>query len=167
MIRYALVLLVTLLAGCASKKPADLAPWSPPPPTPSTPPRVVDGSLFSTTYSSLFEDRMAYRVGDILTIYLDERTKSLKSSGTNLGKNVGIDFPAPIILGKTLKDSSLSIDRQFKGDGSSSQQNMLDGSITVSVVAVMPNGALRVRGEKWITLNQGDEYIRLSGTLRP
>jgi len=24
-----------------------------------------------------------------------------------------------------------------------------------------------VRGEKWITLNRGDEYIRISGIIRP
>ena len=46
------------------------------------------------------------------------------------------------------------------------QQNSLRGEITVSVHAVQPNGILEIRGEKWLTLNQGDEYIRLSGLVR-
>ena len=42
----------------------------------------------------------------------------------------------------------------------------MSGSITVEVIEVLANGNLVIRGEKWLTLNTGDEYIRLSGTIR-
>ena len=45
--------------------------------------------------------------------------------------------------------------------------NSLSGNITVTVHDVLPNGVLMVKGEKWLTLNQGDEYIRISGMVRP
>jgi len=45
--------------------------------------------------------------------------------------------------------------------------NSLSGNITVTVHDIMPNGTLVVRGEKWLTLNQGEEYIRVSGMVRP
>jgi len=56
---------------------------------------------------------------------------------------------------------------QFKGEGDVSQNNQLNGSMTVTVSQILPNGNLVVRGEKWITLNQGSEYVRLTGTIRP
>jgi flagellar L-ring protein precursor FlgH len=37
----------------------------------------------------------------------------------------------------------------------------------VHVLKVLPNGNLMIRGEKWLTLNNGDEYIRLTGVIRP
>ena len=61
---------------------------------------------------------------------------------------------------------SIDANRDFDGSATSQQQNSLRGEITVSVHAVQPNGILEIRGEKWLTLNQGDEYIRLSGLVR-
>jgi flagellar L-ring protein precursor FlgH len=56
---------------------------------------------------------------------------------------------------------------EFEGEGSSDISNSLNGSISVTVHEVLPNGILVVRGEKWLKLNQGDEYIQLSGMIRP
>ena len=58
-------------------------------------------------------------------------------------------------------------DAAFDGQGSSSQSNRLNGDITVTISRRMPNGNLVVRGEKWITINQGREFIRVSGLVRP
>ncbi|EFJ0502859.1 flagellar basal body L-ring protein FlgH, partial [Escherichia coli] len=113
-------------------------------------------------------DRRAYRVGDILTVILEESTQSSKQAKTNFGKSNTVDIGAPTIFGHTKDKLSGSIDanRDFDGSATSQQQNSLRGEITVSVHAVQPNGILEIRGEKWLTLNQGDEYIRLSGLVR-
>lgn len=172
--RYLLpVIFAVLLTGCASKNADDservrIESWLPPTLPEAEPQQVVDGSLFDAAYSTnLFVDQMAYRVGDILTINLDERTRSSYSSGTNFDKKSSASMPIPIFWGKSGEASSLGMDRNFSGSGASSQENLLDGSITVSVINVLPNGALYVRGEKLIRLNQGDEFIRISGILRP
>jgi len=57
--------------------------------------------------------------------------------------------------------------RDFSGDGASSQQNSLSGEITVTVERVLSNGNLMIRGQKNIGINQGSEYIKLSGIVRP
>ena len=57
--------------------------------------------------------------------------------------------------------------QEFDGQGSSSQSNRLDGNITVTVADVLPNGNLYVRGEKWLTLNQGEEFVQVAGIVRP
>ena len=64
---------------------------------------------------------------------------------------------------RTILNNEIESDNSFKGEADSSQSNRLDGNITVTVAERMPNGNLLVRGEKRITLNQGEEYIRLAG----
>lgn len=129
----------------------------------------VDGSLYQQNYMfTLFQDRRAYRRGDILTVTLDESTQSSKKANTSTEKNSAIDVPTPTIGSKSHSSlgASLSADNAFTGTASSSQQNTLTGYITVTVAEVLPNGVLHIRGEKWIKLNQGDEYIRLDGLVR-
>ncbi|MGL5585984.1 MAG: flagellar basal body L-ring protein FlgH, partial [Plesiomonas sp.] len=89
-------------------------------------------------------------------------------AGTSFGKESNASVGVATLFGKEYPKaaSSLGADRDFKGNSTSSQQNSLSGSITVLVYEVMPNGILRVRGEKWLRLNQGDEYIRLNGLVR-
>jgi len=64
-------------------------------------------------------------------------------------------------------NANLQANREFDGQAKADQSNSLSGNISVTVVDVLPNGNLSVRGEKRVTLNQGDEFIRLSGIVRP
>lgn len=130
---------------------------------------VSGGGLYQSDYNwSLMQDRRAYRVGDILTVLLDESTQSSKQAKTNFGKKNNVDIGVPNVMGHKLDDLEASIEgkRNFNGNATSQQQNMLRGAITVSVFRVLPNGVLAVRGEKWLTLNQGDEYMRVTGLVR-
>lgn len=70
-----------------------------------------------------------------------------------------------VFMGGAL-DNQVTAKRNLLGNGQSNQSNSLTGSITVSVVDVLPNGNLKVRGEKRVSLNQGNEYIRVSGIIR-
>ncbi len=117
---------------------------------------------------ALFQDRRAYRVGDILTVTLDEKTKSDKNASTKYGKSSSANYLAPTVAGNTYDKLSANVSgsNDFDGSASSAQGNSLTGSITVTVYEVLPNGVLRVRGEKWLKLNQGDEFIRLTGNVR-
>jgi len=128
------------------------------------------GSLYSDSYMfTLYEDRRAYRIGDILTVELNERTQSSKSADSSLSKDTDMEIGVPLAGNLNVSDLSLDLDSEVEFDGSSAanQENFLRGSITVRVVDVLPNGALAIRGEKRIKLNQGDEYIRLEGLVRP
>lgn len=164
-----LVALLPLLSGCESQAilvKKDDAYFAPPKTEAPPPADGRAGGVFETGYNwSLTADRRAYRVGDILTVILEESTQSSKQAKTNFGKNNTVDIGAPTIFGHTKDKLSGSIDanRDFDGSATSQQQNSLRGEITVSVHAVQPNGILEIRGEKWLTLNRGDEYIRLSG----
>lgn len=139
-------------------------------------PQRTDGSLYQDSYGlALFNDRKAHFVGDIITIKLSENTVSKKSSTVNVKKDNATKFNSGdgTLLGSdpTLKGLSLATNiaqnRNFNGDAGADQSNSLQGNITVTVAEIMPNGNLIVRGEKWMTLNRGDEFIRISGIVRP
>jgi flagellar L-ring protein precursor FlgH len=67
----------------------------------------------------------------------------------------------------TSVETEIKTTKDFNGEGEANQSNSLIGDISVTVTELLPNGNLKVRGEKRVTLNQGDEYIRLSGIVRP
>ena len=154
-------------------EPGDPA-YAPVPPQSLMQPEDVNGSIFQVNRNfGLYGDRIAFNVGDILTITLEEKTKSSKKAETSYGKDNKAKFEEGTILGAAISSHNLSMltdvdfKRDFDGEAESDQSNSLDGSISVTVSEVLPNGVLRVRGEKWLTLNQGDEYIRITGLVRP
>ena len=136
---------------------------------------INNGSIFQVGRSvRLFEDNKAFRIGDLLSVTLSESTNASKSAATNTGKEDDVDLGISALLGTvpTHKDdpifnNTLNGNRDFSGSGDSAQSNSLDGEITVMVTDILPNGTLVVRGEKIIGLNQGSEFIRLSGLVRP
>jgi len=169
-----LMVLAVLLSGCATYEVVpphpDDAAYAPPAALANPPiAESQDGGLFRPDYTlSLLQDRRAYRVGDILTVVLDERTQSSKKADTSFDKNSSINIGVPKVGNSTFTgvQADVSGGRDFKGTSATTQQNALTGAITVMVMRVFPNGALQVRGEKWIRLNQGDEYLRLNGFVR-
>ncbi len=136
---------------------------------------VNNGSIFQAGRSvRLFEDNKAFRIGDLLSITLSEATNASKSAATSTGKDDDIDISVTALLGRlpthkgdTFSDNTMSSEREFSGTGDSAQSNSLDGEIAVMVTDILPNGTLVVRGEKIIGLNQGSEFIRISGLVRP
>ena len=167
-----------LLSGClASNKPKPGDPYyAPTISAAQAMPQRTDGSLYQDSYGlSLFGDRKAHFVGDIITITLSENTVSKKSSNVNVKKEDSLNFNsgAGTLLGmdpsasKVNLATNLAQNRKFGGNSGADQSNSLQGNITVTVAEIMPNGNLVVRGEKWMTLNSGDEFIRISGIVRP
>jgi flagellar L-ring protein precursor FlgH len=165
------------LAGCTTgsvlTRPGE-PEFAPVLPMPSQPAMQHNGSIYmSSAPRPLFEDIKARQVGDLLTVILDEQTDASKSASTGITKDNSTDIGAPTILGQdpTLGGNPLTTglesSNDFSGEADSSQSNKLQGSITVTVAEVLPNGNLRIQGEKWIAINQGDEYVRLRGIVRP
>jgi len=143
---------------------------------PAPPPAQATGAILQHGSPNLvlFEDVKARQVGDILTVLLAEATDAEKSSDTRLGKDSSISVPNPLLAGQLRDfggDNSLEFDvssnSEFEGDSESNQSNSLQGSITVTVTQVRLGGIIYVQGEKWIQINQGSEFIRLQGVVRP
>jgi flagellar L-ring protein FlgH len=135
----------------------------------------ADGSIYHSGGDvPLFADPVAHRVGDILTVTLVEQTNATKSAVTTTKKTTTEDMQAPTLLGAALTvhgrnilNNNLNDATTFDGEGDSSQSNQLTGSISVTVAKRLANGNLLIRGQKWITINQGREYVKLQGIVRP
>lgn len=172
----ALAGLTALLGGCAAVVPtAGVPQWEPiEPRRTSAPPTPVSGAIYAQGQDlRYFEDVKARRVGDILTIALVERTDARKSASTATSRESELNIPTPTLAGGPVPrngrspfNNEFETSRSFNGQGDSAQSNSLNGAITVTVVEVRPNGNLLVQGEKWIQINQGHEFIRLTGIVR-
>lgn len=135
----------------------------------------TDGAIFQNGMRVGFFDNMrAKNVGDILTITLRETTNATKSARTETTKGAIINETSPTITGsevtankKKILENTVDSDRRFSSQGQSAQSNNLNGELTVTVVRVFTNRNLLVRGEKLIMLNQGNEYLRVMGIVRP
>ncbi|MGV6859296.1 MAG: flagellar basal body L-ring protein FlgH [bacterium] len=173
----AAIFVIASLNGCAARGGAKAEKVSYAPPTPQRLPACasVNGSIYQCHNSRfLFEDLKARRVGDVLTVILQEKTDAQKKASTNTSKDTSVGITPPTLFGRgvtaggtPILDTSIAANSKFTGGGDSSQSNSLSGNITVSVVQVLANGNLLVRGEKTLTLNRGSEVVRVSGVVRP
>jgi flagellar L-ring protein FlgH len=174
-----ILLTVVALSGCSTMhQDADMNDpfWSPAFPEVTDTSNTNPGAIYNPTSAQmLFQDKKALRVGDLITIVLTESTNASKNADTEVAKDSSINLPQATVFGHALNpggDNPLSVSvpaqqRNFKAEADSAQSNRLQGTITVTVHQVYPNGNLMVKGEKWISLNQGSEFIRLAGIIRP
>lgn len=173
-----LLLAFSVLSGCASYEPEampDDPAFAPLPPEPAAVPVVQTGSLFASGLSNgLYSDNKARREGDIITVVLRENTQASKKAKTEFGKDSSNNIEPMVGLGGrnisaagNVLQLGMNSSTDFKGDSKADQSNSLTGDISVNVLRVMANGNLVIRGEKWLTLNTGKEYIRLTGVIRP
>lgn len=128
------------------------------------------GAIYQTSRNfNFYGDTVALNVGDILLVTLEEQTAASKSAESSISKENDLSFNDGSILGldKLNLATNAQLGRDFEGEAEADQSNSLAGSITVTVTEVYPNGILRIRGEKWLSLTNGDEYIRLTGLVRP
>lgn len=128
------------------------------------------GAIYQTSRNfNFYGDTVALNVGDILLVTLEEQTQASKDAKSSITKDNEVSFNDGSILGlsKLNLGTNPKFERDFEGDAQADQSNSLNGSITVTVTDVYPNGILRIRGEKWLSLTNGDEYIRLTGLVRP
>ncbi|MBF6058679.1 MULTISPECIES: flagellar basal body L-ring protein FlgH [Thiomicrorhabdus] len=149
------------------------------------PPQPNNGSLFQDGAMTLFDDSRAHRVGDIITIQLTESISANKKDEAKYNKSnsqdYGITTPISVttpnnLIGKAINGVTSPIqglgigygsNGAFSGKSDVKQNSSLDGSIAVTVVEVISNGNLVIRGEKWITIHDGDEVVQFAGIIRP
>lgn len=144
-----------------------------------------NGSLYQPGAMNLFNDVRAHRVGDIITIQLSENMSANKKDEAKYDKSnsqdYGITTPFSVntpnnIVGDAVNAVTAPVsglgfgygsEGSFSGKSDVKQNSSLSGAIAVTVVEVIPNGNLVIRGEKWITIHDGDEVVQFAGIIRP
>ncbi|HPF59734.1 MAG TPA: flagellar basal body L-ring protein FlgH [Candidatus Competibacteraceae bacterium] len=181
--KSATLLFILLLSGCSGLAPQyDFKPVTPQVmdvTDPARPAPPATGAIYQANRDlRLFEDRTARRVGDTVVIRLIESTAATKSATTGVSKTSNINLQNPVLFGASFGNPALAAgkndyattisgERELGGEGASDQSNSLTGNISAVVTGVYPNGNLAIRGEKMLTLNQGEEVVQISGVIRP
>ena len=173
-IRSVSVLALVALAACAlvPKEPITQQPMTARPPAPLTSPSP--GAIYNAGYAGrpLFEDQRPRNTGDIITIVIAENVNATKSSAASAARNASEAFAVPVtpgIFGGLFHNTNLNASGSngFNGTGGASAANTFNGTLTVTVTGVLPNGNLEVSGEKQMLINQGNEFVRFSGVVNP
>ncbi|HVN46019.1 MAG TPA: flagellar basal body L-ring protein FlgH [Steroidobacteraceae bacterium] len=164
--------LLAALAGCADRaaEKSDALAWAAEPPAPPT-----EGAIYQAGREIvLAANPVAHHVGDIVTIVLNEQTAAQKSATTSTSKATTVNMPSPTIFGAPVTihgtpilENNINNATKFAGQGASAESNSLTGYLTATVLKVLPNGNLFIAGEKQIGLNQGREFVRVTGVIRP
>ena len=136
----------------------------------------TNGAIFQPGRSGLFAtDQRARRIGDILTVSFNETYAATKAQTASSSKTDAFGVTLPTALPNMLtggfdKDPAglnAGTTRSFAGAGNAVQSNSFSGLLSVTVVRVFENGNMEVQGQKELTLNNGNEYVRLRGVVRP
>ncbi len=170
----AVLTLLLMLGGCSRFSNApDIGEPLPPLEVPELAPVQGNGAIFQSHqgFLPLFEDRRPRRVGDTLTIVLNEQVNAVRNSNTSASRSGSANLnleQLPDIL-DVLADYGFEIsgNNTFNGSGGARATNTFTGVIAVAVRQIMPNGNLLVMGEKQVVINQGTEYIRFVGVVNP
>ena len=169
---------LALLQGCATE-PVDMVlrpspEFQPVYPLASDRPKIATGGIYSNRQSDAWFGRgRNYQVGDIITVLLNESTQAARTQNTDVSREAKNSLPSgasaqvgkmsPFLDGVNLNDNRTS----STGKGKADQQASLSGSVAVSVVEILANGNLVIRGEKKLGLAEGTEVIQVSGVIRP
>ena len=135
--------------------------------------KLPTGSLFDETRAlGLYQPASYYKIGDMILVQVEEKTTADKSLRFDTDKKGNFELKpvalnaGPINVGGNDLSAEYEQSKDFNSSAKTKQNNSLRGDITVYVLDIMPNGNLIVAGEKWITLNTGEEFIRFSGEIR-
>jgi flagellar L-ring protein precursor FlgH len=167
-----------LLAGCESLTRTPEVDFYQPAPkpvasaTPATPPVATGGLFTKASFRPAFEDRRARLLGDTVTITIVENVSASQKQTSSIDRSSSSSASItafPMLRGADLAklDQGASSASAFEGKGGTESANTFSGSITATVVEIMPNGHLVVTGEKQIGVNQNVDVLRFSGTIDP
>lgn len=158
------VAILLLITGCAGKTIPEVTVVEPEPIRTSS----TEGSLWPglTPNNMLFSDNKASRVGDIITIHLVEETIASNRATTKTARDVSNKFGMDTGSGAPT-EFDFSGGQGFTGSGSTSRSNKLTATISVLVTEVLANGYLKVDGRRKLKINNEEQYIKVTGIIRP
>jgi flagellar L-ring protein precursor FlgH len=168
----AILALLLSVAGCSVIPPEPIVtgPTTALPPARPMTPSASSGAIYQpTVYGNypLFEDMRPRNVGDVVTVLLQENTAAAKKVATDTSRTSSVTQNMGSVINSNLLNANDGGANTMKGAGDSSANNTFTGTLTTTVIGVLPNGNLQVAGEKEIAINRGSEYVRFSGVVDP
>ena len=174
---WALFAVALALVGCATtSEPLVHSPgFAPVHPAQVAPQKLATGAIFDANQADTWFGRNRnFQIGDVVTVLLNESLQANRAQSTDVGRKATNDMIPPSVSailgsidgipsGLNLNAANVS----SSGSGASDQAASLVGSVAVTVIDVLPNGNLVLRGEKQLQMTEGTEVIQVSGVVRP
>ena len=132
---------------------------------------TANGAIWqSGTNVALFEDTRAHRIGDLITVLIQENANATKSTNTSISKSDSVSASISSLFGHSLTALNPGVGAtsatKFGGNGAVAQSNTFTTTLQATVVRVMSDGNLEISGQKEVMLNGGHEFIRVAGVVR-
>lgn len=133
------------------------------------------GTIWPGTNSgnAIFADKKARYVNDIVTITVSEYTTGANNAKTTTSRDstatagiAGLTQTSPDLRMLAKYELGGSASNAMKGDGQTSRNSNLTGTITARVIRVLDNGNLLIEGRRQLTVNAEDQYLILTGIIR-
>lgn len=177
LLRACLLLSFASICGCATVPPqlVHTPTFEPVHPIPADPVRHATGGIYNGRHSDNWFGRgRSYQVGDVITVLLNESAQAARQQSRNVSRESSNDaLPtglAATLAGQSTRMAGLNLNGatiSSEGQGTAGQRASLTGSVAATVVQVLANGNLVIRGEKQLALAEGTELIQVSGVIRP
>lgn len=181
--KYTALLFILILSSCAGTNNYGITEIPEPLEEIQNPvePANSSGSLWSDRSNSLFSDHKAKNIGDIVTVTISEKASATKEATTTTDRSSNWSAGIPNLLG--LENTDFLLDKNdhidlsnlinanfsnsFDGAGKTVRTDNLSASLTTQVVGKYPNGNLKIRGGKEVTVNSEIQVIYITGIIRP
>jgi flagellar L-ring protein FlgH len=120
---------------------------------------------------SMFADRKAHAIGDVITVLITENTVASQDADTNISKDVKAKAEGgakgPFNLLSLLPKASLGGSSSHKGSGSTTRNSKVVSTMSCRIVEITPSGQLMLKGERSLKINADTQVVRLTGVIRP
>ena len=143
-----------------------------------------EGALWpgDTPRNFLFGDDKAKRVGDIITVTINESATSTQSATTDTAKSTELDMQTKNVLGLPSNlgvqnflgmgtgldpTVSASVNNSNQGSGSVTRNGTLTGTISALITEILPSGNFKIEGRRSVTVNHEEQIMVLRGVIRP
>jgi len=135
----------------------------------------VQSSLWAKSVGSpyIIRNQKAQKIGDLLTIVVDETAEASTRAKTDAKKESKLSAGAGLSFGQGALEQVGSVSgtsdykNEQKGSGTTDRSGKFQATVQAVVESVLPNGTLFVRGRKNIMINNEDQEVEISGFVRP
>jgi len=176
----ALIATVIVFAGCATQNLNATRPEMIAAPQVARPQPAM-GSIWQgeSANNMIFSDKKARYPNDIVTIIVSETASGGNKASTTTSKNTNTSAALTSFFGvenailnnNATMGGKIGLGGQssntLKGDGDTSRKSTLEARISARVMKVLDNGHLLIEGRRQVTVNAEDQYIIISGIIRP
>lgn len=124
-------------------------------------------SLYSeSSFRPLTADNKAFRIGDAVTVQVLENSSASTNADTTTRRKNGVNADFSLTRNPNIT-AGVTVGGDFDGGGRTQRASKLLAQLTVSVIAIQPNGDLQLAGEQILYVNDEEQRVKLEGRARP